>query len=256
MTSANQKSENCAFCLEENKLCESHIIPKWLVRERDKGSGFFQITEGNPFRRNLREGWKEKLLCLKCEKRFGIYDDYSAKFFKNSSSWILGKQYGFKIWSVKDFDYKKLKLFFMSLLWRAAVATISPFDSINLDDNELKKLKQMLENENPGLAEDFTTIIFKRESKNGLERITTQPRMVKKDSVKHYVFDLNEFPVEIKCSSDPVQKCKDFWLSASSPLLIFEHAGSPQRYNQMLETAKAQKVLYEEFQSQHPKKKQ
>lgn len=256
-----KKSDNkiglCAFCETEQKLCESHITPKWLVKDRDTGTGFFQVAQNDPFKKRMPEGWKETLLCRSCEDIMEIYDDYSAVFFRASDKWVLERPFNEKVWVVHDYDYKKLKLFFMSILWRASVAKTQPFAAVSLETKELRRLRLMIEQGNPGKAFDFTVIISKRgPMKNGLEKISEQPKRFIKQDITHYIFDLNEYQVEIKASSASVTGNEEFWLKEAAPLFIYEGGVVAGRFNRILKTVQEQPKLLEEFRAQHAEKKQ
>ncbi len=242
----------CPFCGLHKKLCESHILPKWLVRDRGD-SGYFQITEGDPFRRRIPEGWKEYLLCMECDGELGVYDAYAADFFRSAPSWTSliaaappQSPRIIKLWTVQNFDYVKLKLFFMSILWRAAVCTIEPFKEVYLEEQELRRLHQMLKEKQPGTAEDFTVSLYKREP-NGLEKVTRSPDSFVRDGVLLFWIGLNEFVFEIKGSSDPYTKCEPFWLKPTPPLYIMEGETVQPRIDKMVSMAKEQQRRLEEF---------
>lgn len=56
-------------------------------------------------------------------------------------------------------DYKQLKLFQMSILWRAGVAKGSYFKEVNLGEFHEARLRTLLLSENPGLATDYSCMM-------------------------------------------------------------------------------------------------
>ena len=54
----------------------------------------------------------------------------------------------------------ELRLFFLSLLWRAAASSLPEFSTITLLNAELEDLRLRVLNENPGPAEDFPIQLF------------------------------------------------------------------------------------------------
>jgi hypothetical protein len=245
----------CRFCKQSKMLCKSHITPKWLFKDRGTGS-FFQIGEGDPFKRSIPEGWKEYLLCKDCEDHMGVYDNYASEFFRSAASWQLATPHDFRLWVVRSFDYKTLKLFFMSILWRASVATIPAYQYVELADDELTRLHEMLWTHDPGDVQDFTALINKREPmENGLEKITVAPFPLMKSGILHYKFDLNEFSCQIKASSQAEHSNEDFFLSPGSPLLIYEGKTVAGRINQLTDIVKAQPALLAEYRALHRAKR-
>jgi hypothetical protein len=57
---------------------------------------------------------------------------------------------GWGLRRLKDIDFKKLRLFFLSLLWRAAATTHAGFVGMNLSPEELDELGSRLVNRDPG----------------------------------------------------------------------------------------------------------
>jgi hypothetical protein len=68
-----------------------------------------------------KKGIREKLFCKECENKFGKLESYAAEFFysKKITPKITGNFFIFE-----NLQYKKLKLFFLSLLWRLAVTSL------------------------------------------------------------------------------------------------------------------------------------
>lgn len=253
----NAKEGLCAFCTTPKKLCESHILPKWLLRDRDVGkSGYFQYSSDDPFKRRIPEGWKEYMLCRDCEDIMQVYDDYSANFFRGSGNWRLEEPHGFRVWIVTEYDYSKLKLFFMSVLWRAAVAKDKAFEEVHLEQTQLDRLHQMLDKADAGSRNDFTVILHKREPlAGGIEKIAEAPRRsnIRDSQVLHYTFDLNEYFFQIKASAEPYSKCESFWLPEEPPFLILEGRTVPQRIKRLSDAVLEQQQAYDEFKQKHPK---
>jgi hypothetical protein len=119
-------------------------------------------------------GWKEYLLCHDCEQRFGVHESKVRTFLYGSAPSPLKKRTLGRLGppmpagSPPEFvefrdvkiDYRELKLFQMSLLWRAGVAEGKCFHNVDLGQKHENRLRQFLLNDDPGLEEDFPCVIF------------------------------------------------------------------------------------------------
>src|SRR6266571_3001332 len=114
----------CALCREERPLRRSHVIPEFmfdpLYDEKHRFYGVSNIpTKPNQI---FQKGPREKLLCDTCEQRMSRYESYASDvFFGNAATQPLRTPTGFLFTRL---DYKPLKLFFMSILWRLGTTSI------------------------------------------------------------------------------------------------------------------------------------
>lgn len=146
--------DTCALCREAEKLRNSHIYPRWMVmncRDRENGNQFTFASSREI--KKPQDGPKEYLLCGDCEQQFGVYETYYKQFFLGDG--------GLKLFRNEDdsgricgYDYKKSRLFLLSILWRLSVTSIDSF-KIHIDDVEQEILRQMLLSETPGDANEF-----------------------------------------------------------------------------------------------------
>lgn len=119
---------------------------------------------------------KYRLLCKTCEERFSQYEDYFRKLFYGNTPGSLQKENVGKLVSapfqvstqkvcsvrVVQCDYKLLKLFILSLLWRISVADGHFVGGTSLGFSHERRLAQALlaedpldENEYPFLMTDL-----------------------------------------------------------------------------------------------------
>jgi|SRR5882724_8398321 len=102
----------------------------------------------------MRHGMVEYFLCHDCEQKFGALEDYAKKFFYGTSS-PLRLQLPLLEDPLFLADYKKMKLFQLSILWRAAESKGEFFSAVDLDDNHKERLRQMLANGDPGREHQY-----------------------------------------------------------------------------------------------------
>ena len=120
----------------------------------DEKHRFFVLsTDANTKERILYKGFRQRLFCGDCEKHMNReFETYTANLFLQSS------RFGFKEHKVGKFtigeftglDYKKLKLFLISLLWRLSLVVDVKFvDPINLGPHQ-ERMRKMILNSDPG----------------------------------------------------------------------------------------------------------
>jgi hypothetical protein len=164
----------CRLCLKEKQLIKkSHIIPDFMYR--DLYDENHQIFSFNPLelatgkariKRPSSGDYEGGLLCAACDNNLlGYYENYARKamyggLLRQDESPICENfinNEGVRYSVCKNLDYKKYKLFLLSILWRASISSRPLFDAIKLGDHE-EKIRLMILNGNPGDISDYPII--------------------------------------------------------------------------------------------------
>lgn len=229
----------CKLCNQPTeKFSKSHIQPHWLVRDRAPTGDFYVISSDDPFKRQQRTGIYDFFLCPTCEDNSSQYDDYAASFFRSADQWKVEMPHGFTFRVVLSYDYRRLKLFMMNVLFRSAATTQAFFEAVKLEPTNFDKLREMVRSEQPGDIDDFAVIINMRTKFAGLERVGEAPkRFTDEDGNSWYRFDLNEFPCDIKTNCAPSNHSKELILKPTPPLLIYEGPIALERMERLRKTA-------------------
>lgn len=140
----------CRLCLNDRKLCDSHIVPEFLYGDLyDDNHKMMGINGlGNRGWKTLQKGIREQLLCIDCEQR--LNDKYEKPFRKQ---WLEDLPLPDRI--ARDaahtviYDYRSFKLFHLSILFRASVSSLPTFQDVNLGVHE-ERIRKMLISESPG----------------------------------------------------------------------------------------------------------
>lgn len=139
----------CKLCGSLGQLRRSHVVARTLFKPiRDPHSlqmWKFSATfsRGKP----VQHGHREYMLCNDCEQRFGALENCYKKLNLVGQMHINSMHATTGVFSV---DYKRFKLFFLSVLWRASIAG-GEFAEFSLGPHEAK-IKHMLLEESPGPA--------------------------------------------------------------------------------------------------------
>jgi hypothetical protein len=144
---------NCALCLQAKKLCNSHIIPEFMYKPFYDLQHKFQAVHSQANKITFHQsGAKEYLLCRDCEERLNKYETYVSRAMRKLHVDFDALRVGDLLHF--DMEYKRGKLFYLSVLWRMSVATTPFFKDFSLPGhNEI--LRNLILNEDPGVVESF-----------------------------------------------------------------------------------------------------
>lgn len=234
----------CKLCLQDKPLVDAHIIPRSMYPFDFKNYEPLFLVSGieNPFRTRSRIGeFDRNLVCADCESLFSPWDAYakyllaadveeSAKFSQG------GVTYGH---IVSEYDFAKLKLFFVSLLWRADRTTRPMFDGIDVGHFR-DRLREMILNGDPGSTEEFS-ICLARFDNQKLGTAVLNPHREKWYGINYSRFYLAGHVAYIKVDRRPTPDfLSDFSFRPDSPLCIIwrDFEGSAEK-ELMVSIAKA-----------------
>lgn len=154
----------CRLCLKRRKLCNSHIFPEFFYEPMYDAKHRIHSVPANPEERIQWEqkGLREYLLCIECDNQLSRYEVYAKPLFDKGN---IGRQprvveNTMHHVLIENVNYKLFKLFQLSLLWRAGVASRQEFSTVNLGPYHEKKLRTMLQQENPGKPHEYGCLLM------------------------------------------------------------------------------------------------
>jgi hypothetical protein len=104
----------------------------------------------------FQKGLREKLLCDRCEQQLSEYEDYASKvFFGNATTRPTRCETGLMFFQL---EYKPLKLFFMSLLWRFSITTLDHYKGMELGPHR-ESLRKLILSDDPADYLTFPSMI-------------------------------------------------------------------------------------------------
>ena len=138
----------CKFCAAQRNLCDSHIIPELCYLATYNPLHRTTKFQAEPNKRTrIQKGLRERLLCERCEGRFGKWENAFKQFWYGGQA--LPQTVVDDSFVVRGFDYRMFKLFHLSIFWRASVATGQHFDTVTLGAAE-EDIRILLDAEDPG----------------------------------------------------------------------------------------------------------
>jgi hypothetical protein len=213
----------CKLCGEERELIAAHIIPRSFYEPLKDGSGPLRIgsnRRGFYPKRSPSGSYDTKLVCRNCEALFSPWDDYAQQLLLNPAvAPEVLKADGHPIAYVhRTFDYHRLKLFFVSLVWRASASNREFFSLINLGPFE-ETAKQMILSNNPKDSDTFGIALAKFE--HPLGRVMLDPDRTKYVDINYCRLYFAGYIACIKVDKRPAPAIlQDFQLAPGRPLVI------------------------------------
>src|SRR5262245_48953601 len=127
----------CRFCGERSDFIDAHVIPEGFFKRLRDGREIPRLlsnnTEDYPKRAPVGV-YDEKILCAGCEPQFGPWDQYAQEVLSEpprGQVLKVGKHVvGYEL--SEAWRYDLLKLFFISVAWRASVSTHDFYKRISL----------------------------------------------------------------------------------------------------------------------------
>ena len=226
----------CKLCGLNNKLIKAHIIPASFFRPLRSGQKPPLLIRAGDYVKRAPTGVYDKtILCENCEPKFGIWDDYAQNLliqnFQNAR--IVerdGDVYGYVF---DGFDYDKLKLFFISILWRASISSLKFYNGVELNVFE-DVAKDHIKNNNPGTIDDFSVMLAHFDELDG-QRSILNPQRTRIGNINFYLFYLTGFVAYIKVDKRNISgNQRKFILSPGRELPIVRRPFEPSWERRLL----------------------
>jgi hypothetical protein len=162
------------------------------------------IVPGNVKERQIRSNigdYDTNILCKDCDTIMEKYDDYGKKLLLDQiESFIRHEKNGQVLgWEIQDFNYLNLKLFFLSILWRASISTRPFFRRVSLGFYE-DKLKDLIWNEQDDENHIFGCVVakFLPADIEGAEKSILDPDNLTLEARNYYRFYFGGYNIWIR----------------------------------------------------------
>lgn len=151
------KTGICKLCLQEKPLQnKSHIIPDFMYREGKIYHADHTVQSINlkktPFtsftrvKKQYNAEYEGGILCRNCD---GVvikaYEDYARKLlYGGNLKPVPEYKYQRGTVTISEISYTHMKLFFLSILWRAAISSRPFFKEIQISPDQEEELRKMI----------------------------------------------------------------------------------------------------------------
>ncbi|MBC8752545.1 MULTISPECIES: hypothetical protein [Paraburkholderia] len=151
----------CALCHQDKVLRKSHIYPEWLYKplydEKRRLEVLSIIPEGH--NELKQKGMREYLLCDDCEQKISAWEGYARSVFVSPEKPLEVSREG-ALLSIRGLNYAKLKLFELSILWRAGISRLPFFEKVQLGPAHEERLRQLLLACDPSDPDRYGAVMF------------------------------------------------------------------------------------------------
>lgn len=157
--------DTCKLCLQSSILQDSHIIPDCFFRytkeKTDKTKNGKHIRADLLANKWAQESFDEPLMCRSCEQRFANgFENYIADIFlRNPNNVNVKCTKNSNEVTFENLNYDKLKLFQMSLIWRASLSSSPFYAHVNLSNEDQEFLRENLDMEIAIEEDQFPCVI-------------------------------------------------------------------------------------------------
>jgi hypothetical protein len=218
----------CKLCGENRELIRAHIIPLAFHRDLQSDSAQPPVilgTSPNSYPRRSPGGlYDEDLLCLPCEQRFGPWDQYGAECLLQRFEKDAQPRYSngeVLVYEIHNWDQARLRIFALSLLWRAALTNNEIFRRVTLGPHE-PRLRQRILADDPGSPDDFSVFISRwhvRPEHAGMESTQMSPYCWRLEGINMAKIFLGGFVFYIKVDRRPfIEPFPEMILSPNRPV--------------------------------------
>jgi hypothetical protein len=216
------KTSTCRSCEKSAQLIKAHIIPSSFYQPlRVTGLPKEYSTAPGVYSKRRPNGIYDKgILCAACDNSLGRWDGYAAKVLCRPLGDFgdveqIKTQERFVLHPV---EYKALKLFFVSLLWRCHISTHTFFEQVNLG-RWASTARDMLATDDPGPPEVFGMSLVRYDHRFAAS--IHGPEVIRVDGVNMYRLSLPNYAVLVTVDKrGPARDLGHFLLSPNGPFFV------------------------------------
>lgn len=154
--------DTCALCLRKETLQKSHVIPNAVFKRifrNNNGQGIrFNDDKDSPIDLSS-DSWWEYLLCGVCEPKLNdFYERYSLALFRGSKGNVSRHEHGV---TFSGTDLTKLKMFLISIFWRAAVTNHPAYAKVYIPEPWREQIREAI-HFNRQISQNLATVKINR----------------------------------------------------------------------------------------------
>ncbi len=159
----------CRFCGINEASVQAHIVPQSFIRAHSvEGEPNYILSNREGHSRRTWTGvYDDALVCATCESGFNEFDRYGHQFFHAEQLTPIIFDGELFAWEHLEADGAKLKLFVLSILWRASASSRQEVRAVDLGRWE-RSVKKMIETNDPGTPDCFPVVLEKFDAAPGV----------------------------------------------------------------------------------------
>lgn len=197
-------SRTCAGCGELKKLVRAHIVPESFctLLARPKKAPLFVTSDKHPKRMPIGF-YDTNILCSECEEKFSRSDDYGFSLLCQQKEMLEDVNHGYELVAqmIRRYDFAQLKLFVLSVLWRAGVSKLEFYEHVQLGVHEARLREVTLYGSSCG--EDEYSFVAGRLVGRSQGDLMPAPFLERFEGVNYWRIYIGEFHFWVKVDRRP-----------------------------------------------------
>lgn len=214
----------CRLTGTKGKGVKAHVVPRAFYELAPQSEGPLRLmsnAEGT-FPKKLPVGiYDDSIVTIEGERIIGVWDDYAVKILIEGWSEFQAIKDGDVIlgWQLPEYDYSLMKLFALSVLWRAHHSRHPAFSRVELGPHETV-VRQILLAQNPGAPEQYS-VNFVRWISEEFGPVFMGPFLEKYKDVNYYRIYCGRYVLYVKVDKrDTIEEFKEFQLGERRELFL------------------------------------
>lgn len=197
----------CKLTGDEGFGVKAHIVPQSLYQFEGKPGKVLFVGRGHYKEKRSPIGeYDTQILTERGEQYFSDCDNFAPRFFLNNGQFNRDRKYYLQefgpekicaLLDIKSEESRLLKLFALSIAWKASVTSRTFFNRVDLGDAE-PRLRELILNQDPGHPGVFPVFLGKHLDTPLAGLPLRQPHVVSIDNGRYLRFPLPSITLQIK----------------------------------------------------------
>lgn len=165
--------------------------------------------------------YDDSIVTIEGEKIFSTWDDYAVKTLIDAWGDFQAIEADGEVlaWQLNDYDYSQIKLFALSVLWRAHCSNHPAFSKVKLGPHE-GVIRQMLLENDPGAPEQYSVNIVRWKSQD-FGQVFMDPFAEKYNGVNYYRIYCGRYVLYVKVDGrSTIEEFREFQLGYRKELVL------------------------------------
>ena len=233
----------CKLTGTEGKGVKAHIVPKafYELPLQDDGPLRLMSNVNGTFPKKLPVGiYDDSIVTIEGERIFGTWDDYAIKILIEGWSNFQEIEANGELlaWQLSEYNYSLLKLFALSVLWRAHSSKHPAFSKVQLGPHE-SNIRRLLISSDPGKPEQYSVNIVRWKTQE-FGPVFMDPFPEKYKGVNYYRIYCGRYVLYVKVDKrSAIHEFKEFQLGKQKELyLIARELRKSKEWSVMQKVAK------------------
>lgn len=160
----------CLLCNNVAELCESHALPNSAfnyIFRKSAGKAIVITDDAITPTHHSSDSWKIALLCADCESKLNLgYDRYGIDIIRGHIARTKRGQTGI---TFANIDRQRLRMFFLSILWRISISSHVSYSNIDLPHELENELRNALLHGHKVPTSRFNVAIYRLHDSTGVK---------------------------------------------------------------------------------------